>query len=185
MKTTQLTPQPLKIPAGSRGGAGKVIVIILGVIFVLVVAVVIGIWAVWHHYTKDIHVSQDSSGQASINIPGVNISANQNKSYTADELGIDIYPGATPAKGNFSMNTGKGSMVTATFVTNDSAEAVSTFYKGKAGPGEKTTMDTDDGSLITYSNPNKESVTVTVKGHDSSHDNKTSIIIIHTKESNP
>ena len=129
MKTIQLTPKRMKVPAGSRGGAGKVIVIILGVIFVLVLAVIIGIWAIWHHYTKDMHISQNKNGEVTINTPTGSFSANETKTYTADELGIDLYPGATSAKGSFSVNTGKGSMITATFVTNDSAEAVTTYLQ--------------------------------------------------------
>lgn len=184
MKTTEPTPQLMKVPAGSRGGAGKVIVIILGVLFVLALAVVIGIWAVWHHYTKDMHISQNKNGEATITTPGGTFSSSNDKTYTADELGIDLYPGATSAKGSFSMNTGKGSMITATFVTNDSEEAVATYYKNKSGLGEKTTMETDNGSIITFNKSQHDVVMVTVKGHDASHDNKTVIVIVHTKDMN-
>ena len=181
MNTTQLTPRRIQVPAGSRGGAGKIILIVLAVIFALVL-VVVGIFGyfAWR-VSKAFHA--DKSGNVSLSVPGGgSFNANEGKTYTAEELGVDVYPGATSAKGSFSMNTGKGSMITAPYVTADSAEAVTTYYKNKSGMGEKTTMDTDNGSIITFNKSQHDVVMVTVKGHAADHDNKTVIAIVHTKD---
>lgn len=183
MKTTQLTPRPMTVPAGSRGGAGKVILIILAIVFVLVLIVggTIGYFA-WR-VSKAFHA--DKNGQVSINTGNGIYTANAEKTYTADELGIDIYPGATSAKGSFSVSTGKGSMITATFVTSDGPEAVTQYYKNKTGLGEQSTMDTDNGSVISFNKNPKDVVMVTVKGHAADHDGKTVIVIMHTKDTTP
>lgn len=180
MKTSSITPRPMTVREGERGGAGKIILIVLAVIFALVLIVVgiIGYFA-WR-VSKAIHA--DKNGQVSLSTPDGNVSLGANKSYTADELGIDPYPGATTSTGGFNMNTEKGSMVTAVYETDDPAEKVVSFYKGKTGMGEQSFMETGTTSMITFKKAEKDVVIVSINADAAQHKGKTQISITHSKE---
>ena len=46
-------------------------------------------------------------------------------------------------------------------------------------------MDSDNGSVITFTKSQHDVVMVTVKGNAPDHDGKTAIVIMHTKETTP
>lgn len=181
MKTSSITPRPLTVAAGERGGAGKVILIVLAVIFALLLIVVVGgafaIRSWWHHT-----VHTDKDGQVSISTPQGDISAGGGKTYTADELGVDPYPGATTSTGGFNMNTDKGSMVTAVYETDDPAEKVVAYYKGKTGLGEQSFMETGTTAMITYKKGEKDVVIISINSDPAQHKGKTQISITHSKD---
>jgi hypothetical protein len=129
---------------------------------------------------KSIHLEGGPNGQVSMNIPGMSYSASSEQSFTASDLGTDIYPGAQSVKGGMRMELPTGSMVTGVFVTSDSKDQVVTYYKAKFGSGAST-MDTADGAILTLPMGDKESVMVTVTGKPSENEGKTKIVILHTK----
>ncbi len=96
-----------------------------------------------------------------LNTPQGKVNFNTTETYTAAELGTDIYPGAQSVKGGMRMELPTGSMVTGVFVTSDSKDQVVAFYKNKFGSGAST-FDTADGAILTLPMGDKESVMVTV-----------------------
>ncbi|MGA9673168.1 MAG: hypothetical protein WBQ94_28470, partial [Terracidiphilus sp.] len=124
--------QPAPVQAKSGGSALKIILIIIA-IFVGLGILGVGafgfmVWRIAHA----VHVS-GSGNQATLNLPGGTISTNSNETYSASELGTDIYPGATSGKGGMRMNLPTVSMVTAIYVTSDPKEQVVNFYKTRLG----------------------------------------------------
>ena len=171
--------QPAAPPASSGTSAVKIILIIVAVFVGLGIlgAVAFGLM-VWR-VSRAIHVS-GPGGQVTMSTPGGTFTANPSKTYSASELGTDIYPGAQPGHGGMRMDLPTGSMVTAVFVTSDSKEQVVAFYKAKFG-SEASVMDTPSGAVITLPRSQQESVMVTVTANSSQYDGKTQIAIVHTK----
>lgn len=171
-------PQPAALPAKSGGGALKIILIIVAVFVGLGI---LGLGAIGYtawRITRAVHVS-GPGGEVSVNGPNGSISVNQAKSYSAAELGTDIYPGATAAEGSMKMDLPTGSMVTGVFVTSDSKDKVVDFYKSKFG-SEVSVMDTANGAFMTLKKSEQEAIMVTVTANESRSEGKTRISIVHT-----
>jgi len=170
-------------PATGGGGALKIILIVVAIIVGLgilgVGAIGFTMWRVAHAFHAASH-----GGEATFNTPGGSFTANSTKSYTAEELGTDIYPGATVSRGGMRMNLPTGSMVTGIFVTSDSKDQVVEFYKSRLG-SESSLMDTNDGAVLTLARGQQESVMVTVTQKPNENGGKTQIAIVHTKSNKP
>lgn len=173
---------PVAAPAQSGGSALKIILIIVAVIVgigVLGAAVVgYGIWKVAH----SIHVSgSGDNAHVTFNAPGGGgtISANTAETFSAADLGTDIYPGATSGKGSMRMTLPTGSWVTAVFVTPDSKDQVVSYYKSKFG-SEASIYDSAASAVLTLQKGKKEQIMVTVNANQSQYSGKTQITILHT-----
>jgi hypothetical protein len=127
-------------------------------------------------------VNNGPNGQMTLSTPEGNVNLNPTESYSASDLGTDIYPGAKSVKGGMRMELPTGSMVTGVFVTSDSKDQVVAFYKAKFGSAAST-FDTNDGAILTLPIGDKESVMVTITGKPSENEGKTKIVIVHTKNS--
>jgi hypothetical protein len=111
--------------------------------------------------------------------PGGTFTANPTETYSAADLGTDIYPGAVTGKGGMKMSMPTGSSVTAIFTTSDPKDQVVSFYKSKFG-SDATVMDFGSAAILTVKKGNQETVTVTVTANSSEHAGKTQIAISHT-----
>ncbi|HEY2857181.1 MAG TPA: zinc ribbon domain-containing protein [Terracidiphilus sp.] len=127
-------------------------------------------------------VKLSSNGdKVSINVPGGGtFSANTSEKFTAADLGVDIYPGATAGKAGARMSTNAGSWITAVYVTPDSQDKVLSFYKDKLG-SDASFMESSGGDVITLKKGEQEAVVVTITSNSSQYDGKTQIAIMHTK----
>jgi uncharacterized OB-fold protein len=165
-------------PAASGNNTVKIILIIVGIFVGLGIlgAGAFGfiVWRVAH----SVHVAR-SGDQVTLNTPGGSISADASESFTASDIGTDIYPGATSGKGGMRMSLPSGSMVTAIFVTADSKDQVLAFYKDKLGSGASS-YESSEGAVVT-ANKDNDSVVVTITPNASEYDGKTQIAIVHTK----
>ena len=123
---------------------------------------------------------ESPSGQFTVHTPGGTVTTNTTGSYSASDLGTDIYPGAQSAPGGMRMDVPTGSMVSGVFLTSDSKDMVVSFYKGKLG-ADASVFDTADGAVLTLSKGQQESVVVTVTAKPSENDGKTKIAIMHTR----
>jgi nitrate reductase NapE component len=170
--------QPVAPPAKSTTSAVKIVLIVVA-IFVGLGILGVGAFGfmVWR-VSRAVHVSGPGN-QVTMNLPGGSYTANPSKTYTAAELGTDIYPGATPGHGGMTMDLPTGSMVTAVFLTSDSKEQVLEFYKTAFGSGASV-FDTSDGAVLTLQKSQQESVVVTITAKPSENDGKTQIVIVHT-----
>jgi hypothetical protein len=119
------------------------------------------------------------NAQATMSLPGGTISANTADTFTAADLGTDIYPGAQSGKGSVRMTMPTGSWVTAVFVTPDSKDQVVSFYKSKFG-SEVSVFDSGDSAVISVQKSKQESIMVTVTANKSEYNGKTQIAIVHT-----
>ena len=177
-------PVQYAAPAAASGGSALKIVLII--IAIVVGLGILGVGAlsftVWR-YTRAFHVN-DHNGQMTVQTPGGTITADSSQSFTASELGTDVYPGALSVRGGMRMNLPTGSMVTGVFVTTDSKEQVLDFYKSKLGSGAST-YDSGDSALITLGRGQQESIMVTISARASQNDGKTRIAIVHTINNKP
>ena len=175
--TLAAASQPVAISAKAGGNTVVKIVLIVVAIFVglgILGAGVFG-YTVWR-ISRAVHMSANGS---QINLPGGSMSTNSSASYTAAELGTEIYPGAQPTKRGMRMTLPTGSMVTGVFFTNDSKDQVVAFYKSKLG-AEVATMEAGDAAILTLKKGQQESVMVTVSAKSSQYQGKTQISIVHT-----
>jgi hypothetical protein len=182
----QAAPAPAQAapaPAKTGPSALKIILIVVLVFVGLVIlglgAVSFMIWRVAH----SVHVS-GPNGQYTVSTPGGTITANSNQTYTAADLGTDVYPGAETHTGGMKVTTPTSSTVTAIFLTSDSKDQVVGFYKSKFG-SDATVMDFGSAAILTVKKGNQETVTVTVTANSSEHAGKTQIAISHLIEIKP
>jgi hypothetical protein len=191
--------QPTAAPAKS-GSCLKIFLIVLVIVVFLGILALAGVGYVAWRVKKAIHVENGPNGQMSMQTPEGKVNLNVNgpngqmtlqtpegkvdlnttETYSASDLGTDIYPGAQSVKGGMRMESPTGSMVTGVFVTSDSKDQVVAFYKSKFGSGAST-FDTADGAILTLPVGDKESVMVTVSAKQSENDGKTKLVIVHTK----
>ena len=174
-----VTPaQPAPAPAKAGPSALKIILIVVLVFVGLGIlglgAVSFMIWRVAH----TVHVS-GPNGEVTMSTPGGTFTANPNETYSAADLGTDVYPGAVTSKGGMKMTMPTGSSVTAIFTTSDPKEQVVSFYKSKFG-SDATVMDFGSAAILTVKKSNNETVTVTVTANASQNGGKTQIAISHT-----
>jgi len=169
---------PAPAPTSSGTSAVKIILIVVAIFVGLGIlgagAFGFVVWRVAHA----VHVS-GSGKDFSVNTPGGTISANSGETFTASDLGADVYPGATTGKGSMRMTLPTGTMVTGVFVTSDSKDQVVAFYKGKFG-SSASVMESNEGAVLSFSKEN-ESVVVTVTANSSEYEGKTQIAVVHTK----
>jgi hypothetical protein len=173
-------PVPNPVPAPRQGpSALKVVLIILAVFVGLGI---LGAGAFGYMVWRAAHAIRMAANgdKMSLNLPGSSFSAGANETFSTSDLGTDIYPGATSAKGGMRMTLPTGSMVSAAYVTSDSKDQVIAFYKSKFGSANTTSFDSADGSVITYEKSQQESVVVTVTSNPTEYDGKTQIHIVHT-----
>jgi hypothetical protein len=172
--------QPVAAPPSQGTSALKIILIIVA-IFVGLGA--LGACAVGFVAWRAAHALRAAANgeKMSLNLPGGSFSAGGGETFSAFDLGADIYPGATQLKdGSMRMTLPTGAMVSAGYITSDSKDQVVAFYKNKFGTANVTAFDSADGSVITYARSQQESVVVTVSSSPSQYDGKTQIHIVHT-----
>ncbi|HTJ30581.1 MAG TPA: zinc-ribbon domain-containing protein [Acidobacteriaceae bacterium] len=174
-------PGAQPVPAGPGSGGSSAVKVILIVVGVLVGLCILGacifaftIWRVAHA----VHV-EGHGDKVTLHTPGGTFSANNSTTYSAADLGIDLYPGAEGQHGGSKIETPNGSVMTGVFRTSDSKDQVVSFYKSKMGSGASV-YDTSNGALLTVNKGDHESVMVTVNADPSQHDGKTQITIVHS-----
>ena len=171
----QPVPQPVGAPPPKSGSSAvKIILIILGIFVGL--GIIVGGIVAYGVYRVAHSIHKDANGNITVTTPKGTITANSSDTFTAADLGIAIYPGATQGKGGLRMNIAGKSMVTANFLTPDSPDKVMAFYKDKAGPNAQT-MTTGSGGMITIQN-GANSITVTVTQSASDNNGETQFTIV-------
>lgn len=176
-----VAPAPQFAPPSKSGSSALKIILII--VLVLVGLGILGagafgifIWRVAHA----IHVSgTGANGQVTMNTPGGTIIANPTETFTASDLGTDIYPGATAGKGSMRMSLPTGSWITAVYVTSDSKDQVVSYYKSKFG-SDASVYDSANSAVLTLQKGKQESVMVTVTANEAQDNGKTRITILHT-----
>jgi hypothetical protein len=171
---------PAAAPVKSGGGAVKIILIVVAVIVGLGILGLCAVGYVGYRVSRAIHVD-GPNGQMTLQTPEGKVNLNASESYSAAELGTDIYPGAQSTRGGMKMDLPTGSMVTGVFLTSDSKDSVLAFYKSQLG-GSASVIENPGSAIVSLSKGQQESVMVTITENSSQEDNgKTKIVILHTK----
>jgi hypothetical protein len=173
-------PPPYGAPPPKSGPSALKIILIILAVFVglgIIGAGIIGYGV--YRVAKTVH--KDADGNITVNTLKGTFTANASDTFTASDLGIAIYPGATQGKGGLRMTIAGKSMVSANFLTPDLPDKVIAFYKDKAGPNAQT-MTTGNGGIITMQN-GSNSITVTIMQSASENNGQTQITIVNSSAS--
>ena len=175
--------QPVAAPPNSGSSALKIVLIVLAVFIGLGIlgagAFGFFVWRVAHA----VHVS-GSGSDVTVHTPGGTLTANTSETFSASDLGTDVYPSAATGKGSMRMTLPTGSMVSAVYFTGDSKDQVLSFYKTRFG-SDASVYDSSDGTVLTVNKSPQESVVVTITRGSSENEGKTEIHIVHTTSTKP
>jgi hypothetical protein len=168
--------QPAAAPP-ARNYTLKIVLILLGVFAFLVVLAVGAIGYTAWRVSRVLRI--DKHPGMTVHTRGDPFSSSPTDQFTADDLGIDVYPGAQVAKGGMRMSLPGGPGVAANFLTSDSKDKVIAFYKNRLGKGT-TTMNVGTGAILERTKGNMDSVIVAILQRDNQEEGKTQIHILHT-----
>jgi len=154
-------------PPAKSGGALKIVLIVIAVVVVLGV---IGVGAAGYIGWRALHGA------------GASFASGSGAQVSADDLGIDPYPGATHVdRGSMRAKFGGNSVVTSAFTTTDSPSQVVNFYQDKLGSNAVVSQ-TSRGTTLergTQMGGNSDSLLITVSPN--AQDGQTKIVIMHSQ----
>ena len=156
-------------PPPSKGGSGalKIILIIVGIIVLIGVLGMVTCGIVIHRAIKSAHVSQKGDN-VRVETPFGSMETSTDPDKTAQELGVEIYPGAQVQKaGTASVTLGSLHTVTANFESSDSVEKICDFYRQKFPSAQVASSDQNRCSIISGDKGNSTTVTVQSSGDGS------------------
>jgi len=156
-------------PPPSKGGSSalKIILIIVGVVVLIGVLGMVTCGIVLHRVIKNAHVNQKGDN-VKVETPFGNMETSTDPDKTAEELGIEIYPGAQVQKaGTASVTFGSLHTVTAIFESGDSVDKVCDFYKLKFPSAQVSSSDQTHCSIVSGDKGNSTTITVQPSGDGS------------------
>ncbi len=165
---TQQTVAP-GAPASTGGGSAlKIVLVIVGVIVLIGVLGVATIGIIGYRIAKSSRVSQRGNN-VKVETPFGSMETSTDPHKTAEELGVDIYPGAEVQKeGTASVSLGSFQTVTAKFESNDSVDKVCDFYRSMIPSATVQSSDRSQCSIIANRGGNSTTITAQSSGDGSS-----------------
>jgi hypothetical protein len=149
-------------PPPSKGGSSalKIILIVVGVFVLIGVLGMVTCGIVIHRAFKSAHVSQKGDN-VKVETPFGNMETSTDPDKTAQELGVEIYPGAQVQKaGTASVTFGSLHTVTAIFESNDSVDKICDFYRQKFPSAQVASSDQNRCNIISGDKGNSTTITV-------------------------
>jgi len=175
------TPQPIAPgppPSSGSSSALKVVLMIVGVVVLIGVLGVATIGIIGYRIAKNAKVSQKGDN-VKIETPFGNMETSSDPQKTAEELGVEIYPGAQVQKsGAASVTFGSIHTVTANFESSDSVDKVCVFYRAKFPGATVQSSDQTHCSIVASGSGNSTTITA-----DSRADGSSFQIVAVTKKS--
>jgi hypothetical protein len=156
-------------PPPSKGGSSalKIILIVVGVFVLIGVLGMVTCGIVIHRAIKSAHVSQKGDN-VKVETPFGNMETSTDPDKTAEELGVEIYPGAQVQKaGTASVTFGSLHTVTAIFESNDSVDKICDFYRQKFPSAQVASSDQNRCNIISGDKGNSTTITVEPRGDGS------------------
>ena len=155
----------VSVPPSKQGwGAGKLILVIVALCLGLMILALVGIGFVGWRIAHRTHVHQDGSN-VKIETPFGVVESTKDPEQAARSIGVDIYPGAQVVKdGAMTSSFGNVRTTAASFVTGDSFDKVSSFYKNKF-PNATVSASSESHCTIVSSDP-KNIVTINIQAAD-------------------
>jgi hypothetical protein len=154
--------RPVTAPPPSSGSSSalKIILIIVGVIVLLGILGVATVGFIGYRIAKNSHVNQKGDN-VKVETPFGNMETSTDPAKTAEELGVEVYPGAEPQKnGTASVTFGSLHTITAVFDSSDSVDKVCDFYRTKFP--NATVSSSDQNQCSIFSGDKGNSMTITV-----------------------
>ena len=167
---------PVAHPPAQGGGVLKIILIVIGVIFLLGILGIGTLIFVVRRVAHNSHI-QNKDGNVRVETPFGTVQSTSNPDEAVRNLGIDQYPGAKVIKGN-SATIGGMHTVDAEFESNDSPDKVMAFYASKFPNANVSNKDTDGYTIVSTNNNNL--ITIKIQ----SEDGKTKIKIANVSGKN-
>lgn len=154
----------------------KIILMIVGVFFFLGALVVGGLIYGAYRVADSVKVEQEG-GQSRVETPFGTVEANKDPADAAKDIGVELYPGATPAKeGSSSVNFGGVSATTIVLETTDSPHKVFEFYKAELPDASMTSSEGDTHTIMSGGKDDWVTVVIAAEG------GKTRITIARTSK---
>ena len=139
-------------PPPQQGSGVKVLLTILAVIVGLcIIGGATATFFAWK-FAKSVKVQESTGGATTVKTPFGTITADDPVA-TARELGIDVYPGATPLKGAATVNFAGLKVASARFETGDTPDTVLEFYK-KRYPNASLRVVNEQNRTLTFGGSN-------------------------------
>jgi hypothetical protein len=133
---------------GSGSGVLKVILIVVGIFVILGVLAVSTVAFIGWRVARNLHVKQEGD-HVKIESPFGSMETPKNPEDAARAVGVDVYPGAQVQKnGAATFTLGGIHTASAMFISSDSVDQVSAFYKAKFPNATVTTSDQDHCTII-------------------------------------
>lgn len=177
------TPQamaPGPPPSSGSSSALKIVLVIVGVIVLIGVLAVATIGILTYRIAKSAKVSHKGDN-VKVETPFGNMETSSDPQKIAEELGVEIYPGAQVRKdGTASVTFGSIHTVTAKFDSGDSVDKVCDFYRAKFPSATVQSSEQTHCSIVAGSPGNFDSTTITA---DSRGDGSSFQIVAMTKKS--
>lgn len=160
------TPAPAPAPAKS-GGALKVILLVLGGLFLLGLVVIALAVGGAYYVAKQSHVEQGPEG-AKVETPfGTVETTNEDSAKIAEKMGVEVYPGAKPLPGGASVSLGGMHTASVMFESDDPPEKVEEFYRKQFPKATVTSQRGDSGTHIALMIGDRDKwTTITIEGQE-------------------
>jgi len=155
-------------PSSGSSSALKIVLIIVGVIVLIGVLALATIGIIGYRIAKSARVSHKGDN-VKIETPLGNIETSSDPQKTAEELGVEIYPGAEVQRtGTASVSVGSIHTVTANFESSDPVDKVCDFYRSKFPGATVQSSDQTHCSIVASSPGNSTTITADSRGDGSS-----------------
>ncbi len=162
-------PPVASAPPPAKGGSSalKIILVIVGVIVLIGVLGIATIGIIGYRIAKSAKVSQKGDN-VKVETPFGSVETSTNPEKTAEELGVEIYPGAQVQKaGTASVTFGSIHTVTANFESSDPVDKVCDFYRQKFPSAQVSSSDQTHCSIVSGDKGNSTTINVQSSGDGS------------------
>jgi hypothetical protein len=167
-------------PSSGSSSALKVVLMIVGVVVFIGLLGMVTCGIIVHRAIKSAKVSQKGDN-VKVETPFGSMETSTDPQKTAEELGIEIYPGAQVQKaGSASVTFGSIHTVTANFESSDSVDKVCDFYRSKFPNATVQSSDQTHCNIVANGQGNSTTVTVDSSGGGS----RFQIVAVTKKSSN-
>ncbi len=151
------------VPSGGSS-ALKIVLIVVAAIVVIGILGAATVGIIGYRLAKSSHITQEGD-HVKVETPFGTVESSKDPEKAAQDLGVDVYPGAkVQDKGAASATFGGIRTVTANFETSDSVEKVCDFYRQKFPSAVVTTSEHDHCAIMSSSPPNNITINIQADG---------------------
>ena len=124
-------------------------------------------------------ISTDDKGRVSVTTANGSITSSEINASAAD-LGVPLYPGATPSPGGVHVRNPGGAFLTASFKTPDDVETVARFYRTHLPDADETTSSSSH-VIVFKSGTLSDHSMISITPISEADNMSASIVVMHTQ----